>query len=97
MRQLSTIHDHVHFIVWSGITIFGIIILTTLGITAFNGTGFYAGRADPKLGAALITLGVTFVPSFGVGYVLACIARRISMWILPIPTFNDPLLSDWDY
>lgn len=97
MQPLTTIHDHVHFLVWAITTILGLVVMTTHGITAFNGTGFYAGHPDPKLGAILITLGLTVAPSFAVGYVLACAARRISLWLIPIPAFNDALLHDWEY
>jgi len=98
MSPYYTIHDKVHVIVWAGTTIFGIIIMTTIGITAFNGTGFYTGHPDPKLGSILITLGVTFIPSFVTGYILACLMRRLSMWLVPLPMYNDLLLgNEWDY
>lgn len=92
MRPLITIHDHVHFLVWVIVTFLGTIIMTVLGITAFNGTGFYTDHPDPKLGAILIGLGTSCIPSIAVGYILACGARRISQWLIPIPQFNDALL-----
>jgi hypothetical protein len=97
MRPLITIHDHVHFLVWAITSVLGTVIMTTLGVTAYNGTGFYADHPDPKVGAILIGLGVSFIPSITAGYILACGARRFSQWLVPIPQFNDSLLRDYEY